>query len=77
MDDPGDNPEGGDATWFRQPTRREQWIGFWLFLGFAIFFGVFFRFYSGAGYRWILLGLAVLSLGRALRHGFKALRTKR
>jgi hypothetical protein len=68
--------EAADPEWFREPTRREHWIGAALFSGFGLFFLLFFFVERGSGFRWIILGLAVISLGRGLRHAVKALRRR-
>ncbi len=77
MEEPDPQPLRGDPSWFKEPTRREQWVGCGLFLGLGIFFLIFFYVERRSGYRWVILGLAVLSLGRSLRHGIKAMRSKR
>jgi hypothetical protein len=77
MEEQDPKPLRGDPSWFREPTGREQWIGFGLFLGFGIFFLLFYYVERDTGYRWVILGLAVVSLGRSLRHGIKAWYAKR
>jgi len=68
--------EAGDAEWFREPTRREQWLGAGLFAGFGVFFLLFFYVQRGSNFRWIILGLGVISILRATRHMIKAIRAK-
>jgi hypothetical protein len=61
-------PQAADPEWFRSPTRREHWIGAGLFLGFGLFFATLFALQSGWWFRWVMLGLAVVSTVRGLRH---------
>lgn len=68
--------ESADPAWFREPTRREQWLGAGLFSGFGVFFLLFYYVERGSSFRWIILGLGVISLVRGLWHAIKGLRTK-
>jgi hypothetical protein len=68
VSDPIDQPDHADATWFREPTRREHWIAAGLFTGFGLFFVAMFYLCYGWGFRWVLLGLAVWSIGYGMRH---------
>lgn len=52
---------------FREPTAREHRVGAAIFLGFSIFFVLFFVFSRGWWFRWVLMGLAMYSFLYALR----------
>jgi fatty acid desaturase len=67
--------EAADAHWFREPSRREHWIGGALFAGFGGFFIALFLLQRGWWFRWVVLGLAMVSLLRALTHVRAALRS--
>jgi len=64
--------EAGDPDWFRPPTRRERWIAAGLFLGFGIFFVALFVALSGWWFRWVILGLSVVSVLYAVNHARRA-----
>jgi hypothetical protein len=57
----------GDHS-FRDPTPREHKIAAGLFAGFGVFFILLFLTERGWAFRWVILGLAVISLWRALWH---------
>ena len=61
-----------DAGWFREPSRREHYIGGWVFLGFGIFFALSFGVLSGWWLRWVMLALGVCSVVRSLYHLVRA-----
>lgn len=61
-------PQAVDADWFREPTRREHWIAAWLFVGFGVFFVLLFLLFAGSWFRWVLIGLAVISVLYAFGH---------
>jgi hypothetical protein len=65
--------DGADPRWFREPTRREYWIGASLFCGFGVFFILLFLVQEGWWFRWVILGLGVVSLVRGLSHLRRAL----
>lgn len=67
----------GDDAWFRPPNRREHGIAAGLFMGFGLFFAAMFYLSHGWGFRWILLGLAIYSIGYGLRHAVNANRANR
>jgi hypothetical protein len=69
--------ELADPGWFREPTRREQWIGGGLFTGFGLFFLLWFYVQRGSSFRWLILGLGVISIVRGLYHAIKAMMMKR
>jgi hypothetical protein len=60
--------EAADPTWFREPTRREHRIGAALFIGFGVFYLLLFFVLRGWWFRWVILGLAVFSTVRGLKH---------
>ena len=66
--------EAADAEWFREPTRREHWIAAALFVAFGAFFCVLFVVLSGWWFRWVVLGLGVLSALHGLWHAIAARR---
>lgn len=66
-----------DEEWFREPTRREHVIAAGLFVGFGAFFVVWFGVQSGWWFRWVILGLGLVSLYHGVRHGVDAMRMKR
>lgn len=71
MDDPAPpslSDSDADPQWFRQPTRREHWIAFALFLGFGVFFALLFWVTAGWWFRWVTLGLGVWSVLYAFGH---------
>jgi hypothetical protein len=65
--------EQGDPACFRPPTRREHAIGAAVFLGFGLFFVVWFIIEAGNRIRWVILTLVVISMYRGLRHTWAAL----
>jgi hypothetical protein len=67
-------PEAADPHWFRAPSRREHAIAAALFLGFGAFFVMLFFVNRGWWFRWVILGLAVWSVGSAARHALDARR---
>ena len=68
--------EVADPEWFREPTRREHALGAGLFVGFGVFFLLLFYVERGSRFRWVMLGLGVISIGRGLRHAWKAARMR-
>ena len=66
-----------DPRWFREPSRREHWLAAGLFVGFGAFFVMLFLVQRGWWFRWIVLGMGVLSVLRGLRHARSALRGRR
>ncbi len=75
MSDPSEqSQDAADTTWFRAPTRREHWIAAGLFVGFGLFFVAMFYLCYGWGFRWVLLGLAIWSIGYGVRHAIDAAR---
>ena len=68
--------EGADSQWFREPTQREHRMGAWLFGGFGVFFLLLFLVERSWGFRWVILGLGVISLFRGTYHWVRASRQK-
>jgi len=64
---PDEPPDSTDPHAFRPPTAREHRIGAALFIGFGVFFILFFLLASG-WFRWVILMLAIISVARGLRH---------
>jgi len=62
------HPEPPEAEWFREPTRREHRIAAALFVAFGAFFGVLFVVLNGWWFRWVIVGLGVLSALHGLWH---------
>ena len=62
------SPEAAHPDWFREPTRRELKIGAGLFTGFGAFFVLMFWVEKDWGFRWVLLGLGIVSIVRGLWH---------
>ena len=60
--------DAAHPDWFREPTRRELKIGAALFIGFGVFFVLMFVVEKDWGFRWVLLGLGVISIVRGLWH---------
>ena len=60
--------EAADPEWFRPPTPREHKIGAALFIAFGVFFVLLFLVERGWGFRWVILGLGVISIWRGLWH---------
>lgn len=61
-------PEAADPEWFREPTPREHRMGAALFVAFGVFFALLFVVLGGWWFRWVILGLAVLSTLHGLWH---------
>jgi len=57
-----------DADWFREPSRRERWIGAALFGAFGLWFAALFFVLHGWWFRWVILMLGAISLIYAGRH---------
>lgn len=76
-EDTGPETPLADDEWFREPTRREHVIAAGLFLGFGVFFVVWFGLQRGWWFRWVILGLGLISLYNGIRHGASAIRGKR
>ncbi len=70
-----DSP-AADATWFREPTRREHRIAAALFVGFGVFFVLLFFVTRGFWFRWVILGLGFYSVLHGLRHARDARQMK-
>jgi hypothetical protein len=77
MKRPDPSPEAADPEWFREPTLRELRMGAGLFIGFGIFFVLMYILYSDSRFRWVLLGLGVISMIRGLKHLVEAIRKNR
>ena len=69
-------PEFADPAWFRAPSRREHWIAAALFVAFGGFFCLLFVVQSGWWFRWVVLGLGVLSVLYGLWHAVAARATR-
>ena len=67
--------EAADPGWFRGPTRREHWLAAALFVAFGVFFVLLFVVLSGWWFRWVVLGLGVLSALHGLWHAAASRRT--
>ena len=65
-------PEHADPDWFREPSPREHRIAAALFVGFGVFFVLLFIVQSGWWFRWVVLGLGVISALHGLRHALDA-----
>jgi fatty acid desaturase len=63
-----DSEELADPDWFREPSVREHRIAAALFVGFGLFFILLFIVQAGWWFRWVVLGLAVISIIHGLRH---------
>jgi fatty acid desaturase len=61
-------PEAADPDWFREPTPREHRMAAALFVAFGVFFALSFVVLSGWWFRWVILGLGVLSALHGLWH---------
>ena len=73
MADPSpDVPPEADPQWFREPSRREHWMAFALFLAFGVFFVLLFYVTAGWWFRWVTLGLGFYSVLYAIRHARQA-----
>ena len=68
MSDDRNQPEAADPEWFRAPTRRERWIAAGLFIGFGVFFVVWFFVIAGWWFRWVILVLGAYSILEGIRH---------
>jgi len=64
--------ELAEPTWFRAPNRRERLIAAALFVGFGVFFALLFVVQQGWWFRWVVLGLAVLSVWYGARHAMQS-----
>jgi fatty acid desaturase len=71
LTDPATHPEP-----FRAPTPREHRIAAILFVGFGIFFALLFEVLLGWWFRWVILGLAVISVLHGLHHARDWRRTR-
>ena len=58
------NPE-----WFREATPREHRIAAFLFIGFGVFFVLLFVVLAGWWFRWVILGLSIVSVLFGMNHG--------
>ena len=65
-------PPAAHADWFRKPTPREHRLGAGLFIGFGLFFILLFLVERDSKFRWVILGLGVISILRGLYHAFRA-----
>jgi hypothetical protein len=54
--------------WFREPTPRERRMAAALFVGFGCFFVMLFLVLNGWWFRWVILGLAIISVAYACGH---------
>jgi fatty acid desaturase len=70
------DPDLANPDWFREPSRREHWMGAALFVGFGVFFVLLFWVLGGWWFRWVVLGLGVYSVWHGLRHAIDARRSK-
>jgi hypothetical protein len=61
-------PEHVDPAWFRAPSRLERLIAAGLFIGFGVFFVALFVVQRGWWFRWVILGIGVISFARGIRH---------
>jgi fatty acid desaturase len=61
-------PEAADPEWFREPTPREHRMAAALFVAFGVSFSLLFVVLNGWWFRWVILGLAVLSALHGLWH---------
>ncbi|CAN5495540.1 hypothetical protein BH09PLA1_BH09PLA1_33920 [soil metagenome] len=68
--------EQADPEWFRAPTPREHRIAAALFIGFGVFFALLFLLEAGWWFRWVILGLGVISTWHGVRHAADARRTR-
>ena len=71
-----DQHSSEDPGWFRPPSRREHWIAGSLFIGFGIFFIALFWLHKNWWFRWVILGLGVISLWHGIRHIIGAARAR-
>jgi hypothetical protein len=67
-DDDGARQQAADPDWFREPTAREHAIGAGLFVAFGVFFVLLFFVERGWGFRWVMLGLGLISIWRGAWH---------
>src|SRR3954452_12961172 len=65
-------PEIADPRWFREPTAREHKLAAALFVAFGLFFAALFVVLSGWWFRWVILGLGVISILHGLWHAVEA-----
>jgi fatty acid desaturase len=61
-------PEAADPEWFREPTPREHRMAAALFVAFGVSFALLFVVLGGWWFRWVILGLGVLSALHGLWH---------
>jgi fatty acid desaturase len=61
-------PEAADPEWFREPTPREHRMAAALFVAFGVSFALLFIVLGGWWFRWVILGLGVLSALHGLWH---------
>jgi len=66
-----------NSEWFRAPTRREHWIAAALCVGFGLFFVMLFLLQAGWWFRWVVLGLGVISMLHGARHALDGVRSNR
>ncbi len=66
--------EAADPDWFRQPTPREHRMGAALFVSFGVWFVLLFVVLGGWWFRWVILGMGVLSILHGLWHVAVSLR---
>jgi hypothetical protein len=66
--------EQSHPEWFREPTPREHRIAAALFIGFGVFFVLLFSVQGGWWFRWVILGLGVISIIHGARHWLDARR---
>jgi hypothetical protein len=64
--------EIADPRWFREPTPREHKLAAALFVAFGVFFVALFVVLSGWWFRWVILGLGVISILHGLWHAVEA-----
>lgn len=71
-----DLDQAAHTDWFRAPSRREHWLAAALFVGFGVFFIVLFFVNRGWWFRWVTLGLGLISIWRGMRHVLDARKPK-
>lgn len=75
-ENPVEPQDAAHPEWFREPTPREHRIGAWLFLGFGVFFVLCFIVEKDWSFRWVMLALGTISIGRGVRHAVKSRQKK-
>ena len=65
-----------DATWFREPTRREHAMAAGLFIAFGMFVLALFVVMAGWWFRWVIAGLGVYSILHGAGHARDFLRRR-